>query len=156
MNRLSVDQGATREKGTMQPSQVNTKKVYIGNLPYTITEDDLRELASEFGTPVEVKLIIDSRSGRSKGFGFAEFETEDQANACIEGLNEREVDGRNLFVKVARPQAPREDRGGFGGGRGGGYGGGRGGGYGGGRGGGYGGGRGGGYGGGRGDRGGDR
>ncbi len=134
-----------------------TKKLFVGSLPYSVTDQDLEGIFAEIGQVVSSKVIINNEDGRSKGFGFVEMSTAEEANLAIEKLNGASMDGRNILVSLARPQEPRT---GGGGGRssGGGYGGGRssggGGGYGGGRdGGGYGGGRssggGGGYGGGR-------
>jgi RNA recognition motif-containing protein len=130
------------------------KNIYVGNLPYTTTGDDLVELFQVYGSVTSGQVIIDKFSGRSRGFGFVEMANDDEAQAAIDALNGSPYGGRPLTVNEARP---REDRGGGGGGGGGrgGYsgGGGRGGGgyggggYGGG-GGGYGGGGGGGYGGG--------
>src|SRR3954467_13867334 len=122
------------------------KKLYVGNLTYDTTEDNLVELFSEYGEVLSAQIIIDRDTNRSKGFGFVEMA--DGADEAANALNGQDYRGRNLTVNEARP---REDRGG-GGGRGGPGGGGRGG-YGGGGGGGYGGG-GGGYGGGGGSRGG--
>jgi RNA recognition motif-containing protein len=126
------------------------KKLYVGNLSYGVSDSALEQLFSQFGTVQSAQVIQDRATGRSKGFGFVEMDNEAQAQAAIEGLHERELDGRRLTVNEARP---REERGGGGGG---GYGGGGGGGGGrggrGGGGGGYGGGGGGGYGGGGGGR----
>jgi RNA recognition motif-containing protein len=98
----------------VQPSaDVNSKKLYVGNLPYSMSEDDLRNLFSQYGEITNVTLIIDRMSGRSKGFGFVEFATDEEATAAAEATNNMEFDGRALVVNVARPQAPREDRGGF-------------------------------------------
>ena len=131
------------------------KKLYVGNLTYKTSASDLEELFAQFGTVQSAQVIQDRETGRSKGFGFVEMDSDASARAAIDGLHDREFDGRRLTVNEARP---KEDRGGGGGGsRGGrgGYGGGGGGGYGGGGygGGGYGGGGGGGYGGGGGGRG---
>jgi RNA recognition motif-containing protein len=115
------------------------KKLYVGNLTYGVNESDLEQLFAPFGTVQSAQVIQDRETGRSKGFGFVEMDTEAQAQAAIEALHDREHDGRRLTVNEAKP---REDRGGGGGGYGGGRsrgGGGGGGGYGGG-GGGYGGG----------------
>src|SRR5215217_1832298 len=123
------------------------KNIYVGNLPYDTTGDDLVQLFQTYGTVTSGQVIIDKFSGRSRGFGFVEMANDDEAQAAIEALNGTPYGGRPLTVNEARP---REDRGGGGGGGGrGGYGGGGGGGRGsyGGGGGGYGGG-GGGYGGG--------
>lgn len=97
-----------------QDPQVNPNKLYIGNLPFSTGEEDLRQLCGQFGEVVDVKLITDF-NGRSKGFAFVEFSNQDEANAAIEGLNEKEIDGRTIFVKVARPKTPRQDgdRGGY-------------------------------------------
>ena len=110
--------------------------IYVGNLPYSTTEEELREQASQYGELSSCTIIIDRETGRSRGFGFIEMPNEDEAMALIEGMNGSNLGGRMLTVNKARPRAPRGG-GGYGGG-GGGYGGG-GGGYGGG-GGGYGGG----------------
>jgi len=124
------------------------KKLYVGNLAYGVSDSALEQLFSQFGTVQSAQVIQDRATGRSKGFGFVEMDNDAQAQAAIEGLHERELDGRRLTVNEARP---REERGGGGGG---GYGGGGGGGSRGGRGGGGGGygGGGGGYGGGGGGR----
>ncbi len=121
------------------------KKLYVGNLPYTVTSADLERMLSEYGTVESAEVISDRATGRSKGFGFVEMGNEDEAQAAIEALNGQDQGGRALTVNEAKPREARS------GGGGGGYGGGRGGGGGGGRGG-YGGGGGGGGGGGRRDR----
>lgn len=117
-------------------------KIYVGNLPFSATSDALNELFSKFGTVDSAKIVMDRDTGRSKGFGFVEMSSGDEAAAAIEKLNGSDMGGRSLVVNEARPMEPRT--GGFGGGRGGDRGGDRGG-----RSGGFGGGRGG-------DRGGDR
>ena len=123
------------------------KRLYVGNLPFDTTEDDLHQLFSAHGQIVSAKLITDMETGRSRGFGFVEMSTEDEAKAAIEKMNKAKVGERELTVNEARPRPEKSGgRGGFGGGRGG-YGGGGGGGRGG-----FGGGNGGGYGGGRGNR----
>jgi RNA recognition motif-containing protein len=132
------------------------KKLYVGNLTYQVDSTQLEQLFSQYGTVQSAQVIMDRETGRSKGFGFVEMDSDAQAQAAIDGLHDQEHDGRRLTVNEAKP---REDRGGGGGGGYGGGGGGRGrpggggGGYGGGSGGGYGGsGGGGGYGGGGGGR----
>jgi RNA recognition motif-containing protein len=137
------------------------KKLYIGNLPFSSTEDQLNEWFAQIGvTPSAVTLIRDRFTGQSRGFGFVEVSADEDAEKAINGLNGQNFGGRNLVVNEAKPQAERGGGGGGGNrGGGGGYGGGRGGGGGGrsGGGGGRGGGGGGrGGGGGGGDRGGDR
>jgi hypothetical protein len=129
-------------------------KLYVGNLPYSVRDGDLEQAFGEFGVVTSAKVMMERDTGRSKGFGFVEMGSDDEAQAAINGMNGQPLGGRNVVVNEARPMEARPPRtggfggGGFGGGRregGGGYGGGReGGGYGGGReggGGGYGGGR---------------
>lgn len=118
------------------------KKLYVGNLSYTVTNQSLEDIFAQYGQVRSAQVIQDRETGRSKGFGFVEMSDENGAREAINNLHDKEVEGRRLTVNEARP---REDRGGGGGG-GGGYrgGGGGGGGY---RGGGGGGGGGGGYGG---------
>ena len=100
-------------------------KLYVGNLSYSASENELRDLFSQYGAVESVAVITDRDTGRSKGFGFVEFANDTEANAAIAGLNGKEVSGRALTVSQARPRA----EGGGGGGRGGGgYGGGGGGG----------------------------
>jgi len=106
-------------------------RLYVGNLSYNISNQQLEELFAPFGQVKSAQVVMDRDTGRSKGFGFVEFVDANQARAAIEGLNLKEIDGRSLTVNEARP---REERGGGGrGGGGGGRGGGGGGGYGGGR-----------------------
>lgn len=95
-------------------------RLYVGNLPYTVTKARLEEVFSPFGALTECTVISDKFSGRSKGFGFIEFESDDAAHQAIEKLNGSDVDGRNLIVNEAKPkeERPAGDRGGFGGGRG--------------------------------------
>lgn len=112
------------------------KKLYVGNLPYNATDEQLQEKFSSVGAVESTKVVMDRDSGRSKGFGFVEMADDAGAQAAIDQFNGQDFGGRNMIVSEARPQAPREGGGGGRGG-GGGYGGGRGGGgYGGGRGGG--------------------
>lgn len=89
-------------------------RLYVGNLSYDTTEDELRELFSTHGTVESVNLITESGSGRSKGFGFVELRDDQEANAAIAALNGTELRGRTINVNQARPKA---ERGGFGGGR---------------------------------------
>jgi RNA recognition motif-containing protein len=97
------------------------RKLYVGNLPYSATEQTLHEKFAPFGTVESANLITDRDTGRSKGFGFVEMKTDQEAQAAIDGLNGTDCDGRAMTVNEARPKAPRQ--GGGGGGRGG-YGGG--------------------------------
>jgi RNA recognition motif-containing protein len=106
------------------------KKLYVGNLSYSVSSSDLEQLFAQFGTVQSAQVIQDRETGRSKGFGFVEMGSDAEAQAAIQGLNEQDNQGRPLAVNEARP---REERGGGGGGGGGGRGGrGGGGGYGGG------------------------
>ena len=94
-------------------------KLYVGNLPYAVTDQDLDQMFSEHGSVESAKVIMDRDSGRSKGFGFVEFSSEEEAQAAIQALNGQSVDGRNLTVNIAKPR--EEGRGGGGGRRGGGF-----------------------------------
>lgn len=101
------------------------KKLYVGGLSYNTTEDALKDAFAQAGTVESATIIIDKMSGRSKGFGFVEMSTDEEAQKAIEMLNGKELDGRSLTVNEARPmeaRPPRRDfnRGG-GGGSGGGY-----------------------------------
>ena len=134
-------------------------KLYVGNLPYSYRDNDMLQAFSQFGTVTSAKVMMERDTGRSKGFGFVEMGSDEEAQAAIKGMNGQQIGGRGLVVNEARPMEQRPRTGGYGGGGGsggggGGYGGGGGGGYGGGGGGGGGGrregGGGGGYGGGRG------
>ncbi len=120
-----------------ESTQAAGVKLYVGNLPWSISDDQLQQLFSQAGQVVSAQVIIDRFSGRSKGFGFVEMADAAAAQAAIAQFNEYEMEGRKLVVNEARPKAPRSDFGGDRGGRS--FGGGRGG-----------------FGGGRGDRGGDR
>ena len=102
-----------------------SKKLYVSNLAFAMSDSTLEELFGAIGQVVSAKVITDRDTGRSKGFGFVEMSTDQEATDAIEKLNGTEVLGRAIGVSEARPQQPRENRGGgFGGGRGGGYGGG--------------------------------
>ena len=100
-------------------------KLYVGNLSYDATEDDLQELFGRAGSVASVVVIKDRETGRSKGFGFVEMSSAQEAQAAIKGLHGKNVGGRDLVVNLARPREERPS-GGFGGGNGGGYRGGRG------------------------------
>jgi len=98
------------------------KKLYVGNLSYDTSDSKLQELFEEYGTVQSAQVIMDRETGRSKGFGFVEMSSDQEAQAAINGLNGKEAGGRALTVNEAKP---REDRGGGGRSGGGGYGGGR-------------------------------
>jgi RNA recognition motif-containing protein len=85
--------------------------IYVGNLPYSATEADLRELFSQFGEVTAVTLIMDKFSGQSKGFGFVEMARNAEADAAIKGLNETSFKGRNIKVNQAKPKSDRPSRG---------------------------------------------
>ena len=109
-------------------------KIYVGNLPWSTTSADLEAMFAPHGAVRSAEVISDRETGRSRGFGFVEMETDDGLQAAITALNGQEINGRPLTVNEARERTPRPGGGGGGGGRG--YGGGGGGGYGGGGGGG--------------------
>jgi RNA recognition motif-containing protein len=92
-------------------------KLYVGNLPYAVTEEKLRERFARHGSVVSARIITDKFSGRSKGFGFVEMGSSEEAERATAALNGTEFEGRTIVVSEARPQQPRESRGGGGGGR---------------------------------------
>lgn len=96
------------------------KKLYVGGLSYSTTEDSLQDLFTQAGQVDSVKVITDRETGRSKGFGFVEMSTEEAAQNAIQQFNGKEFEGRRITVNEARPQAPRDNRGGGGDWRGGG------------------------------------
>jgi RNA recognition motif-containing protein len=91
------------------------KNIYVGNLSWSTSEEQLRETFEQYGEVLSARIITDRDTGRSRGFGFVEMEVEDEANSAIEALNGSMLDGRPLTVNEARPRTPRG-----GGGRGGG------------------------------------
>ena len=99
-------------------------KLYVGNLPYSMRDDDLQQHFAQFGQVSSAKVMMDRDTGRSKGFGFVEMGSSNEAQAAIRGMNGQSFDGRALVVNEARPREERS--GGFGGGGQGGYRGGRG------------------------------
>ncbi len=133
---------AVKEVGVQVITNKHTcmaKKLYVGGLPYATTDTELKEAFSKAGTVASATIIMDKMTGRSKGFGFVEFASDEEAAAAIEMMNGKDFGGRSLTVNEARPleERPRRDfrggggndRGGYGGGNGGGgYGGNRGGG----------------------------
>jgi len=84
--------------------------IYVGNLPYNLSDDELRETFAEFGEVSSASIIMDRDTGRSKGFGFVEMTNDSEATSAIEGLNDQPMKGRPLRVNEARPRAPRTDR----------------------------------------------
>ena len=108
-------------------------KLYVGNLPYTVRDEDLQQSFGQFGAVTSAKVMMERDTGRSKGFGFVEMASDAEAQAAINGMNGQSLGGRSVVVNEARPMEARPPRtGGFGGGGGYGGGGGSGGGYGGG------------------------
>ncbi|MEW6338862.1 MAG: RNA-binding protein [Acidobacteriota bacterium] len=107
-------------------------KLYVGNLPFSARDEELRELFAQYGEVSRANVVMDKESGRSRGFGFVEYEDSEQAKAAVTALNGRDWKGRALVVNEARAQGagggerrgPRGGGGGYGGGFGGGYGGG--------------------------------
>ena len=98
-------------------------KVYVGGLPYSATEAEVETLFAEHGTVESARVITDKYTGQSRGFGFVEMSTPEEAQAAISALHSSEMGGRTLTVNEAKPMAPRSGGGGFGGGGGGGRGG---------------------------------
>jgi len=93
-----------------------SNKLYVGNLSYSVRDDDLQQQFSEFGTVQSAKVMMDRDSGRSKGFGFVEMGSPAEAEAAINGLHGQSLEGRALTVNIARPMEPRAPRsGGYGG-----------------------------------------
>ena len=95
---------------------MNRMNIYVGNLSFDATEGQLKELFAQFGQVTEVRLIMDKFSGKSKGFGFIEMPSKEEAEKAIEGLNGKDIKGRTMAANEAKPKT---DRGGRGGGRGG-------------------------------------
>ena len=93
------------------------KKLYVGSLPYSLTEEELKDVFTPFGAVVSARIITDKMTGKSKGFGFVEMEEEEMANKAIEATHGSELHGRTLIVNIAHPEqkrtsfAPRQDRG---------------------------------------------
>jgi RNA recognition motif-containing protein len=85
-------------------------KIYAGNLSYSVSDEDLRAAFAQFGTVDSADVIMDRESGRSKGFGFVEMSELTEAKAAIDGLNGKDLDGRNLNVNEARPKTDRPQR----------------------------------------------
>jgi len=94
------------------------KRVFVGNLPFSTTESDLRELFGKHGEVTSAEIVKDRFTERSRGFAFVEMSTDETADAAVAALNQHEIEGRQLTVNIARPRTERRDGGG--GGRGGG------------------------------------
>jgi cold-inducible RNA-binding protein len=89
-------------------------KLYVGNLPYSVTEERLQQHFAQHGSVISARIVTDKFTGRSKGFGFVEMSSDAEAERAINALNGTDFEGRNVVVSEARPQPPRES--GFGGG----------------------------------------
>jgi RNA recognition motif-containing protein len=85
-------------------------KLYVGNLPYSTTQETLSDMFSSYGAVSSSVVIVDKMSGRSKGFGFVEMEDDDAAQTAISEMNGKEIDGRSIVVSVARPMTERPQR----------------------------------------------
>ncbi|MBL0918690.1 MAG: RNA-binding protein [Hydrogenophaga sp.] len=95
-------------------------KLYVGNLPYSVRDEDLNQAFSAYGSVNSAKVMMERETGRSKGFGFVEMGSDAEAQSAIQGMNGQSLGGRSLVVNEARPMEPRPPRsggGGFGGGR---------------------------------------
>jgi RNA recognition motif-containing protein len=105
----------------MSQTMQKNKKLYVGSLPYSVTEEELRNLFSGYGTVESARVITDKFTGQSKGFGFVEMASDEEAQQAIKGANGTMLGGRTLIVNEARPEEQRKERsfGGGGGGRGG-------------------------------------
>jgi len=110
-----------RSTPQMSEEEIMGKKLYVGNLPFTTTDQDLSEIFTQVGQVASAKVIMDRDSGRSKGFGFVEMNSDEEAQSAISQFNGAQLNGRPLTVNEARPMAPRAGgtSGGFGGSRGG-------------------------------------
>ncbi|HSX19189.1 MAG TPA: RNA-binding protein [Candidatus Saccharimonadales bacterium] len=84
-------------------------KLFVGSLPFSTTDDQLRDFFAKAGQVVSANVVMDKMTGRSRGFGFVEMATEEDAKKAIDTLNGQELDGRKIFVSEARPQAPRDN-----------------------------------------------
>ena len=89
-------------------------KLFVGSLDFSVTSDELKQAFAQFGAIVDAVVVMDKFTGRSRGFGFVTFETAEMADAAAAGMNGQPLKGRNIVVSVARPPAPRENRGGGG------------------------------------------
>ena len=85
-----------------------SKKLYVGNLPFSIEDADLSRLFAQAGTVASARVVLDPATGRKRGFGFVEMSSEDEAQAAVNALNGSEVEGRTIVVDIARERAPRE------------------------------------------------
>jgi cold-inducible RNA-binding protein len=103
-------------RGTFLNGDIMENKLYVGNLPYTFSDDDMHRTFVEFGSVSSAKVIMDRDSGRSKGFGFVEMATAAEATAAIAALHGKDLGGRDMVVNLAKPMEPRPPRAGGNGG----------------------------------------
>ena len=89
------------------------KRIYVGNLPFSATDEEVRTMFAEFGAVNSVSLITDRETGRPRGFGFVEMENGEEADSAISSLHQTQMGGRSLNVNEARPREPRPQRGGW-------------------------------------------
>ncbi|MFZ5812548.1 MAG: RNA recognition motif domain-containing protein [Thermodesulfobacteriota bacterium] len=87
-----------------------SKNIYVGNLPFRASEDNVRDLFAQYGAVSSVKLISDRETGKPRGFGFVEMDDDAEADAAIEALNGKDYEGRSLKVNEAKPRAPKPRR----------------------------------------------
>lgn len=85
-------------------------KLFIGSLPFATTSDQLKAIFTKAGTVTDANVVLDKMTGKSRGFGFVEMATDEEAKKAIDTLNGTEVEGRKIFVSEARPQAPRDNQ----------------------------------------------
>lgn len=85
-------------------------KLFVGSLPFSVNDDQLADFFASAGTVVSAKVIIDRETNRSRGFGFVEMSSDEEAKAAVDQLNGKDMEGRNIVVNEARPQAPRSER----------------------------------------------
>lgn len=105
-------------RGTFLIGDIMENKLYVGNLPYGFSDNDMQRTFGEFGSVNSAKVIMDRDSGRSKGFGFVEMSTAAEANAAVKALHGQDMGGRDMVVNIAKPMEARPPRsGGYGGNR---------------------------------------
>ena len=97
-------------KGNGKKEEKVSKKLYVGNLSYKVTEDDLKDLFGEFGTIIEVSVITDRETGRPRGFAFVEMDSDDDATKAVNSLNGKTVQDREIVVNEARPRRDSRPR----------------------------------------------
>jgi len=104
LDRAEVQLGVKSDGSTLQKEHQMSSNIYVGNLTFNTSSSDLESLFAQHGTVTSAQVVNDRETGRSRGFGFVEMSSSDEANAAIEALNGRNVDGRDLTVNVAKPR----------------------------------------------------